>query len=160
MKPVLLVICLFIYSPGLSQLDFMKQQYSHRYVMDVSEILLDTSKSSYDTVVIWGTDEGDTTRFMYNDKQLTLYPIRSSTWHKHRKWRDKKGKDPAHYVDYIKRLDTNDKNSIYLRQDNYNEIYAIQFVLTDTGLQVRIENLDFGIPTYRFSWSSKVELVR
>jgi hypothetical protein len=91
-----------------------------------------------DTTVVWGTNQGDTTCFMFNGMVKCFWPVSKMVWERE--------DDPK-----VKRLVGLDPRAD-VRQDRFNEKYSILFVTSEKGLIILISNIDHGTPSYVFIW--------
>lgn len=124
----------------LAQGLFTEQGRMYSLKMHVLEVTEFTRSCARDTTVIWGTNFGDTTCFMFNGKIRCFFPVGRKIW------------DRSHKKKQMMRADRSDAN-ICIRQDRLNEMYEIKFATGKTGVVIFITNVDFGMPNYVLSWS-------
>jgi hypothetical protein len=134
-----LIILLFpiaSWSQGL----FMEQGRIYALKMHVLETSEFKRFCTRDTVVVWGTNFGDTTCFMFNGMIKCFYPVSRKVWGR---------TEDRELIEQASKT----KRNTYVRQDRLNERYHIKFIPSKDGLAIFIVNIDFGMPNYVLTWS-------
>lgn len=117
--------------------DFMEQGRLYSLKMHVLETTEFGRYCTMDTTVIWGTNFGDTTCFLFNGRIKCFYNA-------NRMVRNRWGMG-GHGARAA--------NETRIKQDQFNELYEIRFAIGNAGLVIFITNISFGMPSYVMSWS-------
>lgn len=115
--------------------EFMEQGRLYSLRMHVMESTEFGRSCTIDTTVIWGTNFGDTTCFLFNGRIKCFYNVS-------RRALNRRG-EKCNIA----------RDGAYIKQDRFNELYEIRFKKGTSGIIIFITNISFGMPNYVMSWS-------
>jgi hypothetical protein len=151
MRWLIIIGLLLLSSISIAQPDmFFRKQSKFMMVMDIFKADSIDNQCYDSAMVVWYTDEADTTRFIFKFEEYKYYPV------SHNAWQSLSRHSRSEIMRYANRNQVSSK--IYLRQNQFNDVYLIKVILIDRGFTFFIVNLNHGIPNYTMSWGVNCNL--